>query len=381
MSDVVIIGGGIAGASVGYFLAEAGSNVHLVEAESTLAYHTTGRSAAIYIENYGSDVVRNLTIAGRDFFANPPPQWVDGPLWSSRTVMRVGAEIEPIRELVDRSQSLVPSTAVVSAERAVQLFPPLRPEMVAGAVIEPGAYELDVAAIHQCYVRGLRARGGEITTSAPVTALAPIGGKWRITTPDLELEAPVVVNAAGAWADRVAALADLGPIHLRPLRRTACLATVPPGIDTTGWPFVTFGMPMVGYCKSESGGLLISPADETLSEPCDARPEEIDVARGLDVVREWTTLDVRHVHTAWAGLRSFVADRTFVAGFAPEAPGFFWLAGQGGYGIHTSAGLGRTAASLIVNGRMPDDLATAGITPSDLAPDRPSLEGDLIPGH
>ena len=162
------------------------------------------------------------------------------------------------------------------------------------------------------------------------------------------------------------------------------MVAVADDIDTSSWPLVSFnghGAESQGYMKPEPGGLMVSPADEIPSEPCDARPDEIDVARGLDAVARWTTLDTRHVRSTWAGLRSFVADRTLVAGFAPEGPGFFWLAGQGGYGIHTSPGLGRVTRGMIVDGRLPDDLVAAGLAESDLAPDRPGLDGDLIPVH
>jgi D-arginine dehydrogenase len=217
-----------------------------------------------------------------------------------------------------------------------------------------------------------------------VTGLDPTESGWRVTAGDLVLDTPFVVNAAGAWCDRMGELAAVAPVGLRPLRRTACVLAIADEIDTSRWPVVGFngtGADLQGYMKPEPGGVLVSPADEVLSEPCDARPEEIDVARGLDAVARWTTLDIRHVRNTWAGLRSFVADRTLVAGFAPDGPGFFWLAGQGGYGIHTAPGLGQATCGLIVDGRLPDDLRAAGLTEADLAADRPGLAGDLVSAH
>jgi D-arginine dehydrogenase len=381
-ADVVVIGGGIAGVSVGYYLSHAGRKVHLVEAEPTLAYHTTGRSAAQYLENYGPDPVRRLTISSRAFFADPPEE-ADGPLWSPRPMLAVGGPdlVDELRHEVESSRDLIPGTEFVDGDEAVRLCPVLRPEMVAGALLEADAMDLDVAAIHATFVRGLRAGGGTITAEARVVDLDLTATGWRVTTGALVIEAPVVVNAAGAWCDRIATLAGATRLGLRPLRRTACVMAVRDDVDTAGWPLVAFnghGAAIDGYMKPESGGLLVSPADETPSEPCDAKPEELDVARGLDAVSRWTTLDASRVRSTWAGLRSFVADRTLVAGFAPEAPGFFWLTGQGGYGIHTAPGVGRAACDLIVAGRLPDDLLAAGLTESQLAPDRPGLTVELF---
>ena len=385
-SDVVVVGGGIAGVSAGYHLAERDLHVVLLEAEPTLAHHTTGRSAAIYLENYGNDVVRRLTIAGRDFLTDPPPGLVDAPLVTPLPVLRVGTtdQAEALYETAHSAQGLVPTTRLLDSAEAIEMFPVLRPERIGAAVLEPDAMEMDVAGLHQAFVRGLRARGGEIRTSSPVMGLGPRSGGWRVELPDTTLDTPIVVNAAGAWCDRIAAMAGVRGVGLVPLRRTVCVASLPDGVEAAGWPFVVFEAPggaMGAYCKPEAGGLLVSPADETPSEPCDAKPEEIDVARGLDQLAGWTTLDLRHVISAWAGLRSFVADRTMVAGFAPGAPGFFWLAGQGGYGIHTSVGLARFVAGLIIDGEVPSELSELGLRAEDLAPDRPGLEGEMVPGH
>jgi D-arginine dehydrogenase len=380
-ADVVVVGGGIAGVSVACELSRAGQHVVLVETEPTLAFHTTGRSAAQYLENYGNDVVRRLTLASRPFFEHA----YDPELWSPRAFLRVGRDshLDTLRAEASQLQTLVPSTEFLDGDAAREIMPVLHPE-VEGALYEPGAMELDVAAIHQTFVRGLRASGGEVRPSTSVTALERAGDRWRVALGDAAIETPVVVNAAGAWGDELGDMAGIGPMRLYPLRRTVAVTTLPDDIDAAGWPLVAFEADdgsMDGYCKPEPGGLLVSPADETLSAPCDARPEEIDVARGLDTLARWTTLEPRHVSTTWAGLRSFTADRTPVAGFAPSAPGFFWLIGQGGVGIQTAPALARAAAGLILEGDLPAELLTAGLAADDLCATRPGLAGALLTGH
>lgn len=376
----------MAGVSVGYFLADSGASVALVEAEPTLAFHTTGRSAAQYLENYGDDVVRRLTAAGRPFFAEPPEQFCDSELWSPRPMMRVGGPelVETFHAEAAAAQVLVPSTEFLDAATALQRHPALRPELVAAAIYEPDAMDLDVAGLHQLFVRGLRHHGGAIHVSSPVVAVEPSGSRWRVTAGDLVIECGVVVNASGAWGDRVATMAGVEPIGLHALRRTAFVARISDQFDPSTWPLTDFESPEHGmevYCKPESGGLLVSPADETPSDPCDARPEELDIALAIDRINTWTTLDVRSVSSSWAGLRTFTANRSLVAGFAPDAPGFFWLVGQGGYGIQTAPGLGRASSELIQSGSLPSDIADRGVTPGDLSADRPDLSGDLIAGH
>jgi len=384
--DAVIIGGGIAGVSVGYELCQRGLSVQLLEAEQALAHHSTGRSAAHYLETYGNESVRRLTIAGRSFFENPPSELVDGPLWHSRPLMHAcsPSQVDRVRSLAEEYRALVPTTAFIDPAEAIALMPVLRPEAVGGALLEPEAMELDVAAIHQAFVRGMRRHRADVTSNARVTAIAPSGDGWSVTTPSGTISTSLVVNAAGAWCDQIAQLASIEPLGLLPLRRTVAVASLPSGISDAGsWPLVAFEADdggMAGYCKPEPGGLLISPADETLSLPCDARPDEIDVARAIDVIGQWTTLELRHVRTTWAGLRTFAADRNLVAGFDASAPGFLWLAGQGGYGIQTAPGLARAAAGLLLDGELPQDLIAAGLTEADLAPDRPGISGALAAG-
>ena len=374
-SDIVVIGGGIAGISAACMLAERGCTVHLLEAEDTLAHHATGRSAAIFLENYGPDAIRRLTLGGRSYLQDPP--YADAALWSPLPFMSVGDEsqVSAMRERAERFQRLVPSTRFITTAEAVERCPVLRPDVVAGAILEPDAKQLDVAGLHQMFVRGFKANGGSIRTSARVVAIVQQGSGWHISTATETFATDVVVNAAGAWCDQLAQMANVHRVGVHPLRRSVAIAALPDEVSTEGWPFVDYdhGDDGSGYFRPEAGGLLISPADETPSEPCDAKPEELDVARGIANAMRWTTLDIQHVHATWAGLRSFVADRNPVCGFARDAPGFFWLAGQGGYGIHSAAGLAVATAGLICEGELPASLQRLGVTAAELDPGRDGL--------
>jgi len=278
-------------------------------------------------------------------------------------------------------QKLVPSTTFLDASETMKLLPVMRPDLVACGVIEPNAMELDVAAIHQLFVRGIRHHGGSIDVSKAARTIERSGSTWLVTAGNETIECDLVVNAAGAWGDPVARMAGVKPIGLHPLRRTAFIARIDSNHDTDHWPltdFETASDGMVLYCKPESGGLLVSPGDETPSEPCDAKPEELDIAMAIDQLNTWTTLDVRSVASSWAGLRTFTANRSLVAGFAPDADGFFWLTGHGGYGIQTAPGLGRTAASIITSGDVPHDVASLDVSALDLSAGRSEISGDLI---
>lgn len=385
--DVAIVGGGIAGVSSGAHLAEAGLSVVLLEAEATLAHHTTGRSAAQYLENYGNDTVRRLTLASRSYMEHPG-EFADGSFLGSRPLLKVGraARVAELQADVEHAKELVPSTTFVDGDEARRILPILRND-IEGALYEPMSMDIDVAGLHQSYVRRLRAAGGEIRPSSRVVGLIRAGDSWQISTGTEELSASIVVNAAGAWGDLVGAEAGAAPLGLHPLRRTIAIAAIPDGYDPADvarWPLTSFepdSGPMVGYCKPEPGGLMVSPADETPSAPCDAKPEELDVALGLANLAEFTTLDVRHVRSTWAGLRTFTSDRTPVGGFDPEIDGFFWLVGQGGYGIHTSEAMAIAATGIIVDDSFPVALTDRGITAADLSPARPTLGGPLIEGH
>ncbi len=257
----------------------------------------------------------------------------------------------------------------LTGEGARALCPILREDYVAGAVLEPDAMDIDVDALHQTFLRGLRARGGEVRVHAEVTALARRGGRWVADTPGGALAAPVLVNAAGAWCDAVARLAGLRPLGLQPMRRTAFAFDPPAGHEVAAWP-ATVDVEEAFYFKPEAGRLLGSPADETPSPPCDARPEDLDVARAAELLERATLLEVRRVARSWAGLRTFAPDRAPVAGWDPVGEAFFWLAGQGGYGIKTAPAMARLSLGLITGRGVPEDLRALGVTEADVSPAR-----------
>ena len=366
--DFAVIGAGIAGASAAYELSRHGS-VAVFEMEATSGYHSTGRSAALYTECYGLPVIRRLAAAGREFLASPPDGFADASLVGPRPVMFIGAsgQESSVSAGVEEARNLGSEVVELTGEEAGTYCPALRPGHVTCGFIEPGAMDIDVHGVHQGFLRGMRARGGQLITSSPVTGLSPNGERWQVTSAKETVLAEFVVNSAGAWCDQVAALAGIAPIGLTPLRRTAFTFPAPEG--ATGWPFVVDADEQF-YFKPEGPLILASPADETPTPPTDAKPEEIDVALAIERINTATTLDIRHVTHTWAGLRSFVPDKVPVAGVEPDHPGFFWLAGQGGFGIKTSPALGVATAGLIVDGALPSDLRDRGITAEDLSPTR-----------
>ncbi|CAB4867849.1 unannotated protein [freshwater metagenome] len=359
--DVLVIGGGIAGVSIGYELA-ADRTVGLVEMESSLAFHTTGRSAATFLESYGGRVIRLLTTASRAFMEDPPVEFTP-PLLSPMPLLWIGAHgaAADVRELHAEVVEFVPDVRLLSPADAAAMSPLVREDWTELAMLEPGASEIDVAAVHAGFTAGLRARGGEIHTSSGVAQLQRTEGGWRaITATGEAFEAPIVINAAGAWCDDVALLAGVEPVGIHPLRRTVFMVSAPDNTDASGLPLVA-DVRGTFYVKPEGRQYLCSPADETPSLPCDARPEEIDIARAIEHINDATRLDVRHVRSSWAGLRNFVADRTPVVGFDDEAEGFFWFIGQGGYGIQISPALARVGAGLVRDGEIPTDLRARGL--------------------
>ncbi|WP_129649462.1 NAD(P)/FAD-dependent oxidoreductase [Peristeroidobacter agariperforans] len=367
--DIIVIGGGLAGASAAAELA-ASHKVLLLEAERQPGYHSTGRSAALFSETYGAPVVRSLSQASRPLFFNPPAQFAAAPLVGPRGVMYIASEqqMQSLREF-ESADHVGARVKRIEREQALQICPILRPECVAGALYETGACDIDVHGLHQAYLRMLRARGGVTVMSSRVTRLEYAAREWTAITDDARYFAPVVINAAGAWADEIASLAGVAGIELQPCRRTALLVAAPAGVEIGSWPLV-LDIEEQFYFKPDAGLLLLSPADETPVEPSDVQPEEWDIAVAIDRVCSATTLDVRHVKHKWAGLRNFVADRTPVVGFDANVPGFFWLAAQGGYGVQTAPAMARLAASLVRGQGLPEDLATCGVTLEALSPDR-----------
>ncbi|WP_247896449.1 NAD(P)/FAD-dependent oxidoreductase [Azospirillum argentinense] len=378
--DFLIVGGGMAGASAAYELAAQGS-VAVLERESQPGYHSTGRSAALYTQTYGHPVVRALTVASWDFYTNPPDGFSEHPLLTPRGVLLIGRADQTAA--LDRDfaegRRLTPTVERLDRAQTLARAPFLKADYVDGAVWEPAAMDMDVHAIHSGYLRGLKARGGRLVTDAGVTALERRDGLWIATTPAGDFAAPVLVNAAGAWADVLAGMAGVRPVGLVPKRRTAItfdpvfadpvLADPADGAGLADWPMTIDGDEQF-YMKPESGRLLLSPADETPVEPCDVQPEELDIAVAIDRMEQAVRFSVRRITHKWAGLRSFVADKVMVVGYDESAEGFFWLAGQGGYGIQTAPAMGRTAAALATGRGLPPEVAALGVRTEDLAPAR-----------
>ena len=342
-ADVAVVGAGMAGVSVAYELS-ARRSVVVLEQEGQAAYHTTGRSAAMFLESYGSPEVRELTAESRPVFDQA------GPLLKRRAMLWV-APGHQMAELSEISHSQ-PALRVLTGREAEAECPPLRQGWCEAALKESNAEEIDVLGLHQHYLGNARRRGARIVLGARVEAADHDGTRWHLTTEAGPVKAEVIVNAAGAWADRVAERFGASPIGLAPLRRTAVVARAT-GVDPA-WPLVA-DVGETFYFRPEGANILLSPADETPSEPCDARPDDLDVARAIERVNEATTLGLRSVVTAWAGLRTFTPDRNPVTGADPQAEGLFWLAGQGGYGIQMAPALAKLAAAAVLGERnVPD---------------------------
>jgi D-arginine dehydrogenase len=368
-AEIIVIGGGIAGVSAAYELAAERSSVLLLEAEDQLAYHSTGRSAALFISNYGPPSVRALSVASRAFFETPPAGFAEHALLAPRGILSVaeaGHEEAMASFLADGT-----SVEAISPDEALAKVPLLRRERLAAAAYEADAREIDVHALHAGYVKGFRARGGRIVTRARVRSLERGGAGWAVETTAGSYMAPVVLDAAGAWADEVAVLAGLEPLGLVPKRRTAIIVDGPgEDCDCAGWPVVA-DVSHTWYFKPEAGGkLMVSPGDETPVPPCDVRPEELDIALTVDRFERVVNLPVRRVEHSWAGLRTFAPDGTLIIGHDPRAEGFFWLAGQGGYGIQTAPAAARLAAALICRNPVLRENQGAWLDVAVLAPGR-----------
>jgi len=376
-ADCIIIGAGIAGASVGHSLAPH-AKVFVLEREAQPGYHSTGRSAALFMESYGTPQVRALTIASRPFLEAPPTGFTEHPLLGSRGAMMVAghhqeAELHAHWAVL---QPISPRGALLDAAGACALTPVLRRELVLGAVHEPDASDMDVHAIHQGFLRSVRRAGGRVVSDAEVTSLRHRGGIWQVQAGGEAYEAPVVVNAAGAWTDAIGALAGARPIGLEPRRRSAFIFAPPAGMACASWP-MTAGIAEDWYFKPDAGQLLGSPANADAVAPHDVQPEEMDIALAIDRIERMTTLTIRRPTRTWAGLRSFVADGDLVGGFDTELPGFFWVAGQGGYGIQTSPAMGEVCAAMIRGLPLPAHLAGLGVTPAKLSPARLQLASSI----
>jgi D-arginine dehydrogenase len=369
--DFVIIGAGIAGASVAYWLAPHGKVV-ILERESHPGFHSTGRSAALYMASYGNAQVRALTLASKKFFDAPPQGFCAHPLLSPRGALMVaerGQEAALEQHWAVLAQMNTGARRLTGAQ-ACQLSLALRPERIVDALIEPDAADMDVNAIHQGYLRGAVARGGEVRVHSEVVGLDRHDNQWTVTTQKNETwQAPVVIDAAGAWADELAKMAGASRIGLQPCRRSALLFK-PEGFgDFAKWP-MTYGASENWYFKPDAGQVLVSPANADPVSPQDVQPEELDIAIAIDRIESVTTFKIRRPSHTWAGLRSFVQDHGLVGGFDEIKPGFFWIAAQGGYGIQTSPAMGEACAALVRGLSIPPAIADWGLTKEMLSASR-----------
>ena len=368
--DFIVVGAGIAGASIAYELART-SRVCLIEGEDRPGMHATSRSAALFAPSYGGREIRALTRASRAFFDQPPAGFAEHALLKQRGCL-YPARADQHRQLelmVDDIRASGGHVASISRQEALARVPLLRGDYVAAAAFDSDAMDIDVDALEQGFLRGARAASTALFTKNWVAKAQRRGGLWCLDLNDGGVSAPVLINAAGAWADEVAVICGASPIGLQPLRRTALLVDAPAGIDIRGWPAV-IDVDEQFYFKPDAGKLLLSPADETPDKPGDAHPEELDIAICVDRVQAALDIEVRRVVHSWAGLRTFAPDRVPVVGFDPQVAGLFWCAGQGGYGIQTSPALARTAAALAKQEKLPADVAAEGLDAEDLSPIR-----------
>jgi D-arginine dehydrogenase len=377
-ADVVIVGAGIAGASLAWRLAPH-RRVLVLERESQPGYHSTGRSAAMYMASYGPPGARALTRAGHDVYACPPASLGISRVLSPRGALYVAApdQLAELEKLRAELGPTCPGLQTLDASEVLARVSCLRPERVAAALWDETCQDIDVHALHQGFLRALRHAGGELRTSAEVVGARWQADHWAIALADgCTVRARSLVNAAGAWADVFAGLCGAAPIGLQPLRRSAFTFTPPTGMDVTDWPLL-IGVDESWYLKPDAGLLLVSPANADACPPHDVRPEELDIALGIHAIETATTLTIRRPGATWAGLRSFAPDGELVIGWDAERSGgiaeFFWCAGQGGYGIQSAAGASELAAALLLGQAIPPALAAQGVDRMTCSPARPGL--------
>jgi D-arginine dehydrogenase len=372
-ADFLVIGGGIAGLSAAARLARHG-RVVVLEAEEALGYHSSGRSATFAHYGIGNRIVRGLTSYSRAFFQSSPEGFGEAPLGRTMPALFIATEaMRPALDALQADMRLFTDTTSYADEAEMRSLCPVlkfgEGGIVAG-VVDRGGLRLDSDALLQGYTRAVRTGGGETLTGCRIASVQRSGGDWEVVTEAGERwTAPLLVNAAGAWADQLAENAGVEPLGLSPKRRTIIVVDAPEGQDVRGWPFVKTAIDEF-YMLPESGRLMSSPVDEIECEPGDAQPEDYDIALAAYRVEEYTTLSVARIAHKWAGLRTFTRDRIPTAGFAPDAPGFFWLAGQGGYGLQTAPAMAEATEAMIVGTGWPAGLAELGVGPEQIQPDR-----------
>jgi D-arginine dehydrogenase len=373
--DAIVIGAGIAGTSVAYFMSDH-AKVIVLERESHAGLHSTGRSAALFSESYGGPQIRALTRASRAFLERPPRGFVEHGLLSPRGALVIGSR-EQSAQVQSAYESIhvhTPQLQLLDETQLRSLVPVLEPQFAQAGLFEPGAADIDVNALHQGFIRGLKQRGSRLECDVQVHSIERTRDDWLLEVSmrgaqPHTLRAPLLIDAAGAWADEVAARAGVAPLGLEPRRRSAFLFEPPEGVVTAHWPFVT-SIAEDFYFKPDAGLLLGSPANADPVEPHDVQAEELDIAIAIDRIERATTMRIQRPLRPWAGLRTFVADGGLVGGFDASARSFFWVAALGGYGIQTCAAMGEACAHLALGRALPAHLTDAGLSAQMLGVER-----------
>jgi D-arginine dehydrogenase len=364
--DVAVIGAGMAGASVAAELSKSVSVV-LLEVESSAGVHSTGRSAAAYLPSYGGPVVRRLTAASRALFDAHSSEF-GLELLRSRPLLWLATDETSHAAVTDLLRA-DPLLQVLTPTEALSLCPALVSDRVICAALDNSAMDIDVAALHQGYLSAFKRRGGQVRYSVNVSEIRRSRDTWEIRLGDDTIGCRQVVDAAGAWVDEVAAVASVPRLGIRPTRRSVLVSPSRIHTDISDWPIVIDGSER-WYFKPENSAILASPADETDVPPGDVRPDQLAIAQTLDVLGEVTSLGLRSVSHSWAGLRSFVSDRSPVVGAWPTHPGFHFVAAQGGYGIQMAPALARLAADVILTGSLSDETGKYEVGIDEVGPAR-----------
>ena len=368
-ADFLIIGGGIAGVSAAARLAPHG-RVIVLEAEEAFGYHSSGRSATYYHFGIGDSSVRGMTAFSRPYFEAKNHLGVDLSSQSPALFIARPDMLDALSSLEKNMARFSDSIERVGENEIKKIVPILKcgGENVVAGLLDYTARKLDSDALQQGYRAQVKAHGGACKTNARVAKITRDADVWSVTTQSgVRYVAPIIVNAAGAWCDEIARMAGLKPLGLRPLRRTIISFEPGPNLDARNWPFTKTAVDDF-YMLPQSGQLLASPVDEVSSTPTDAQPEEYDIALAASKVEEYTTLPMRRIGQSWAGLRTFTKNRVPVAGFAPDMEGFFWLAGQGGYGLQTAPAMSVITEALITGMDWPDALTGWGVTQEMITP-------------
>jgi D-arginine dehydrogenase len=368
--DYIVIGGGMAGVGIADALAPR-ARIALLELEPHLGYHSTARSAALFAPAYGSTAFRVLSRASESFLESPPADYFPSSLLRPRGALLL-ARADQRASLEAEAQSVAHAGVELqrlSPEEARRRVPSLRPGYLAAAAYEPQVRDIDVEGLFRGFIRRARQAGVVFHTSAQISTVARDRGLWHVGVGDQTFSARAIVNAAGAWCDQVAQRFGARPLGLRVLRRSAAIIDAPAGVATAQWP-VVFDVDDQFYLKPEAGRLLISPADEEPVAPADAHAEDLAIAVAVDRIQRAFDIEVPRVHRSWAGLRTFAPDRDPVIGYDAQVEGFFWCAGQGGYGIQSAPAFSQLAAALLADEPLPPALRGSTISAESLSPRR-----------